>query len=683
MSREYLCAIEDFGQQSAEFLGIFDPDLKRLHSLRPFGACGIKQAQPIGGLIYTISHLRNRAKDGTPIALIDAISGRELARERSFILPDQIVNLPQNGMIALIGSLTEVEFRDAQTLALIWTCRPRVIIEPSGILKPIPNDLTVSQAHKNATKPLQHLAEGPDGLVRMPMFAPQMTGVFEINLATRAFRLVSFDPDPADKGFYGGFRSISPDGRWGIRECVDLRVEPFEQLKSEYGKWFLVTRFFELWDLPGQFKQANIVTAHQPVLVYDHSREEALSYYHWLLSGGSARGRIRFVERASKGPQHSHEANLHEPRRHVIGDRQRFFWEPDSKGVWLVQRYSMMRAELDGTTGPLIFPDHGLGDAQRAALQGRQSDIDLGEREAYPHGQGCGLIRSVTKPRPNLVRFDFYSTILDLPLPYEQIDAHGPYRSRPKLTARDVEAQLQALIRVNSWTQNAVGDALADLNARIKSGLESLVSGNGLTFVFKLRGAFLDEWTFFEKLHEKKLAQAPVLREILTTWCDAHSDKQWYFTSDAVRAAGPMSGALACLAQIDDRCHDVLRRYCLLRDGEHESYARDTVLLGFIERKTLADIDTLRLAVFFVMLRDKDGLFSVEDGEIVYPWGELGIPLAARTLMKPDDFAQLVMDEAAQLSQSGNGTDTIIGGLIRKLDLSEPWDARVHSLLSG
>lgn len=683
MSNGYLCAIEDFGQQSAEFLGIFTPDLKRLHSLRPFGASGINKAQPIGGLIYTISHLRNRAEDGTPIALIDAKSGRELARERSFILPDQIVHLPQNGMIALIGGLTEVEFRDARTLTLIWTCRPRVSIDPSGILEPIPNDLTVSQAPKNATKPLQQLAEGPDGLVRMPMSATQVTGVFEINLATRAFRLVSFDPGPADKGFNGGFKSISPDGRWGTRECVDLSVEPFGQLKSKYGKWFLVTRFFEIWDLPGQRKQAHIKTAPQPVLIYDRSREEALSYYHWLLSGGGSREPLEPVRPAYEEPQRKFKTNPHDPRRYLIGDRQRFFWEPDSKGVWLVRRYSMMRTELDGTTGALIFPDHGLGDAQRAALQGRQSDIDLGEGEAYPHGQGCSLIRSITKPQPNLVRFDYYSTILDLPLPYEQIDANGPYRSRPKLTASDIEAQLPALIRVDSWTQNAVDDALADLNARINSGLESLVSGNGLTFVFKQRGAFLDEWTFFEKLHEKKLANIPVLHDILTSWCDAQGEKQWYFTSDAIRAAGPMSGALACLAQIDDRCHDVLRRYCLLRDGEHESYARDTVLLGFIERKTLADIDTLRLAVFFVLLRDQDGRFSVEEGEIVYPWDELGIPMAARTLMNPDDFAQLVMDEVAQFSQSAKGTDSVIGGLAGKLDLSEPWDAKVHSALSS
>ena len=103
MANGYSCAIEDFGQQSAEFLGVFNSDLERMHTLRPFGASGVREAQPFGERIYTISHLKNRLEDGTPIALIDAESGRQLAYERSFVLPQKIVDLPRNGMIALIG----------------------------------------------------------------------------------------------------------------------------------------------------------------------------------------------------------------------------------------------------------------------------------------------------------------------------------------------------------------------------------------------------------------------------------------------------------------------------------------------------------------------------------------------------------------------------------------------------
>ncbi|WP_344848431.1 hypothetical protein [Celeribacter arenosi] len=682
MSDEYLCAIEDYGQQSSEFLGVFDAELKRLHTLRPFGSSGIRKAQPVDGVIYTFPHLANSVKDGTPIALIDAESGRELARERSFVLPEQIVHLPRNGMIAVIGGLAEVEFRDARTLTLVWTCRPRVVIDPSGTIEPVPNDCIVSKAPRGAIKPLHSLAEGPDGIVRMPLTSPHITGVFEINLATRRFQLVPLDPGPDDLGFNGGFTSISPDGRWGIRESVKLQLEPYERPQSKYGKWFLVSRFFEIWDLLGHRKQADITTAPQPVLVYDRSREEALSYYGSLRSGDGPRGLWGLIGISRKKKlRHGDEDNRHKQRKTLIGERQRFHWEPDSKGVWLVRRYSMMRVDLDGAAGPLIFPDHGLGDAQRAALQGRQEGVDLGVGEVHHHGTGCELIRSVTKPRPDMVRFDFYNRIQDLPLPYSHSDANGPVHSFPKLKARDIEAQLRALIPVKGWTQSGVDDALVDLEARINAGLENLASGNGLTFIFKLRGTFLDEWTFFERLNKKGLVNVSLLRDLVTAWCDAQGDKQWYFTSDETRAAGPMSGALACLAQNDDRCHDLLRRYCLTRDGEHEIYARDTVLLGFIKRSRLTDLDTLRLAIFFVLLREQDGQFSVENGKVVYPWGELGILPAARSFMKPDDFAKVVTDEAAHWGRRAEVIVSEINGLVDMLNVSDPWDAKVHSAL--
>lgn len=683
MSDEYLCAIEDFGQQSAEFLGIFNSDLKRLHTLRPFGGSGIREAGPIGGLIYAISHLRNRSEEGTPIALIDAETGQELARERSFVLPEQVISLPRNGMIAVIGGLTEVEFRDARTLALIWTCRPRVVIQPTGMIESVPNALVVSQAPENAIKPQGQLAEGPDGIVRMPSAYAPMTGIFEIDIEAREFCLVPFDPGPTDLGFKSDFSSISPDGCWGLRERVDLYLDPYEELQSDYGKWFLVTRYFELWDLPSQQKHTDIMTAPQPVLIYDRSREEAFSYYDWLHTFDSQQGSFGAIKRLSPKPLSGSHTNPHGPRRKLVGERQKFYWEPDSKGVWLVRRYSMKRAKLDGTTGPLIFPDNGLGDAQRAALENRQNGIDLGEGEAHPHGRGCSLIRRITKPRPDTVRFDFYNVIFDLPLAYDRKDAVGPFRSFPKLTAREIAALLPALVSVKGWTQEAVDEALADLNTRLKKGLENMVSGNGLTLMFKMRGAFLDEWTFFEKLQEKNLVNVPILRKILTTWIEAQGEKQWYFVSDETRSAGPMSGALACLAQHDDTCHDILRRYCRLRDGEHESFARDTVLLGFIERNTLTEIEVLRLAVFFVLLRDQDGRFTVEDGKVVYPWAELGILQAARTFMKPDDFAQLVTNEAAQWGQGAKGIENVIEGLTDDLDLSDPWDIKVHSRLHG
>lgn len=681
MSDVYLCAIQDFGQQSSEFVGVFNSDLKRLQTLRPFGGNGVRSALPIDGLIYTISHLRNRAEEGTPIALFDAQSGKELARERSFVLPEKIVNLPKNGMVAVIGGLTEVEFRDARTLALIWTCRPRVIIQAEGEVEHIQNDLPISQAPRTARKPMGDLVEGSDGIARMPFSHIQKTGIFEIDIRKREFRLVQFDLGPADQDFHGGFNSISPDGRWGIREATDLHIERHDRLKSDHGNWYLVTRAFELWDLHDQCIKAEFPAAPEPVLIYERSIKEALAYYDWLKAGDKARGPFGMFGRVPKAPLPGHEAHPHKPRSHLRGESHQFRWEPDSLGVWLVRRYSMMRFDLVGTSGPLIFPDIGLGDAQRTALDGKQDGVDIGRGEAYPHARGCSLIRSISKPQFGLVRFDFYGTILDLPVPYERSDANGPVQSIPKLTARDIEADMPAVIPVKGWTQQAVNEALVDLGSRFEAGLDDLVSGNGLTLLFKHRSAFLDEWTFFEKLREKELVDIPILRELLTRWCDALGDRQWYFTSDETRAAGPMSGALDCLASRDGNCHDILRQYCLKRDGEHESYSRDVVLLGFLERGKLSEIDTLRLAVFFVFLRDQDGRFSVEDGKVVYPWNELGILQAARSQIEPHDFAQLIFDEAAQWGENAKGTNDVINGLAGDLDLSEPWDARLHLAL--
>ncbi|MCM2562814.1 hypothetical protein M8756_11700 [Lutimaribacter sp. EGI FJ00015] len=71
--RSYFHAIEDFGQQSGEFLGIFDGDLKRIHTFNPFGGRGVRAVRIAGPRIHAISHGRGSAQDGTPIARFDAV----------------------------------------------------------------------------------------------------------------------------------------------------------------------------------------------------------------------------------------------------------------------------------------------------------------------------------------------------------------------------------------------------------------------------------------------------------------------------------------------------------------------------------------------------------------------------------------------------------------------------------
>jgi hypothetical protein len=66
-----------------------------------------------------------------------------------------------------------------------------------------------------------------------------------------------------------------------------------------------------------------------------------------------------------------------------------------------------------------------------------------------------------------------------------------------------------------------VDAALGEMQARFKDGLEKLVSGNGLTLMFKMRDAFLDAWSFFDNVQDKGLVNVPALRARLTARCDA------------------------------------------------------------------------------------------------------------------------------------------------------------------
>ncbi len=682
MSDGFSCKIEDFGQQSSEFIGVFDGDLKRVQTLHPFGGSGVRSATLTGGGVYAISHRRGRISDGTPIALFDATTGNELARATSHVLPANIVALPRAGMVAVIGGVQEVEFRDATTLDLIWAVKPFAIITADGNVTKITDDWRAVHRDADAAAPLGHLAEGPDGVVRMPFYCKNAVGFFQIDPHAQDWRVVTLDMGPENRGLMAEFTATSPDGRWAVREGAPLSLAAHPTLTSEHGTWFVVTCTYELWDLLAERKAADITAAPQPVLIYDFQKDEVMAYLDWLNADDRPRGPFGLFGGRPKPPVRGYEDQPHKPRFNLLkGTHPKFIWEEDSAGFWIVRRYSMMRAGLDGSTGPLIFPDHGLDDPQRAALENRPENLDLGDGEVRPHGRGNKLIRSITKPQPDLARIDFYSALLDLPLPYDAEDGDRPTRRYPKLTAKDIEAQLPALIPVKAWTQEAVNAALADLQSRFADGLEKLTQGNGLTLTFKTRGAFLDEWSFFEKLHDKRLVNVPALRDLLTAWCDAQGGKQWYFTSDATRIAGPMSGALACLGRNDDACHDLLRRYCLLRDGEHEDYARDTVLLGFIQRHGLKDIETLRLAVFFVLLREHDGRFSVEDGQIVYPWAELGIPQAARALMKPQEFVQAMHGERTRFGGDPARFDDVLRGLRAALDPSLDWDATVAAAM--
>lgn len=327
----------------------------------------------------------------------------------------------------------------------------------------------------------------------------------------------------------------------------------------------------------------------------------------------------------------------------------------------------------------------------RVALQSRDLLLLAKERTDYqlkidPQSGAYEIERSKRKLGYQVVRNPPQFPSILKPIKYKSV-------ALPKLTLRDIEPFMKGMTRLKNWKQASVSEGLGALSARLETGVDGVSRSDGCELVFAVGNSIMDEWTFFEKLRTKDVDVLQEVRVLLCAWLDSletsgrvfpHTDK------DEDRAAGPMTGALAYLISSGLPCGEILRRFTLLRDGPHEGYSRDVLLTDYIDRQFPGSMDAIALKVFYIFLRERDGLISIFENEANYGWHDLEILKSTRENMPPSDFVDLVLGELSFFTQeiSQFSEDTKVGsgpisGLLRLLEGGIHWDRDVEALLSG
>ena len=170
-----------------------------------------------------------------------------------------------------------------------------------------------------------------------------------------------------------------------------------------------------------------------------------------------------------------------------------------------------------------------------------------------------------------------------------------------------------------------------------------------ISFVFQAGSSFLDEKQFAQRLSEKNIDVIDEAKSVIDAWCAGLRDHNILCAGND-EGAGPLAYLLEYIADRDANCSQLLRAYCIVRDGEHENYSRDSVTAAYLARMDFTYPAHFALAIFLVLLYGRDGAGFGRDGGPISTWEHFGILSRARESLMPEAFADLVTEELVEFA---------------------------------
>lgn len=670
-------SIQDFGQHSAEFVDVINDDLSRRFVLRPFHDSHVRDVADGGGQLFCLANSvydGERRTHATQLAVFEGTTGEEIRRT---ILPFQaytVTYLPKSNLLAVQFMDRDICFLKAETLEIVWQTEP--LFAPKlkkkwwfgwrGFAKdyreippdtrPYPPGCTYvsGRLFEDIDGRIWGLASSNVGDRKTNEICGASAGAFSFDVAQHqhSFHLIEFSTWVTP-----GLMAPSPDGRIAVRRSPQWELGPLFDAGHDSSKcvWMIEHQNLDLWSLSDQKPVIRLRVSDTPVSKFIGQQGAKTEHYLRRLAAWSSKAKDRFRMPLRKPPGTKGLNIGAETLRdlHELRNNQHFgvHWEEDSQTFWIATRYSLRRLSTDGRRGPLLVLDRFLNDEHRAILGRRPSGTDLGVGEAYPAVE-MPLIKTLRTTETD-VEIRFFENIIRIPKGLAISDAAMVLLTDdmitvsriPKLSTKDVAHQIPGLFRIKSWEQADIADGLKKLAETLRHDIFSL-KARGISLVFAVGCDFLDEKQFVSQLSESGPDAVSGVKEVINAWCDAvrQHDLVFYSNEDG---AGPLVYLLEYLAERDDNCSEQLRSYCLLRNGEYESYARDVVLKNYLDRLGYVRPDLWQLAILYVLLFGRDGRFVVEDGKQVSDWLHTELLDAARSRLPPQDFALWVRQELA------------------------------------
>ncbi|MGH1414768.1 MAG: hypothetical protein ACRBB0_14865 [Pelagimonas sp.] len=479
---------------------------------------------------------------------------------------------------------------------------------------------------------------------------------FDVGAHKHAFHPIEFSTWGAPE-----LMSPSPDGLKAVRTSPNWELGQAFDAGHDRDKfvWMIDRKYLDVWSVAGQKPVNRLHISDMPSRAYIGSQYAKPEAHLRKLARWSGRAKDAFRMPRGKPPgtkklntQYDALRDLRDLRK---SQRLSVHWEKDSQALWIETNMSLSRISADGKRGPLLIFDRFLNDEYRSILGKRAPGTDIGIGETYPSAR-MPLIKTLTTTETDveiclsdiLIRFPQSLSIADAPMLLLTDDMIS-VSHLPKLSAKDIAAKVPGLIKIKSWREVNVASGLRVLAQTLRHDIKSLMA-NGLSLVFQVRSSFMDEKQFFQKLSEKDVDVGTEAKEVIDGWCAAIRAQNLMLAGNE-EGAGPLCYVLEYLADRDDTCAEQLRNYCILRDGEHESYSRDTVLRSYLDRLGYTHPDLWRLGILYCLLFGRDGRSMVVDGQQVSDWVHTGLLSSARENLQPQDFARFVRMELAEFEK--------------------------------
>ncbi|MEM9240414.1 MAG: hypothetical protein AAGB07_10595 [Pseudomonadota bacterium] len=711
--------IRDFGQHSGEFVDVLNDDMSRRFVLRPFHDSHVRDVSEGDGKLFCLAgslYDREQQTHSTQLTVFDRTTGEEKHRS---VLPFQsytVVHLPKNNLLAVQFMDRYISFLKADTLEIVWRTNPlfapelrkqwwfgwRAVARGYREIAPDTRPYPPGCAYVGA-----RLFEDADGQIwgigssdwgdRKPReILGTSAGFFSFDVAAQK---LSYKPIEFSAWGAPALMAPSPNGRTAVRPSPQWELGPKFDACQDAARWVWMIEHqkLDLWSVAEQKPITRLHVSDMPV----HSlRGKETESHLRRLAAWTRKTRDRFrlplgkppgIEKLNAGYAALRDLrDLHNNQRLVV------HWEENGEAVWVATRYSLRRIAVDGRRGPLLIFDRFLNDEHRGILDRRPPGTDLGVGEAYPTVQ-MPLIKSLRTSDTD-VEVNFYDAVIRFPKTLAMSDAPSllltddliDVISIPKLTAKDIAPHIPGLIRIKSWEQDDVATGLQRLAETLRQDVFSLTA-QGISLVFQVRSSFLDEKQFVQKLSDRDVDVVREAKDVVDGWCTALRQHSLVFSGNG-EGAGPLSYVLEYVAERDTECTHQLREYCLLRDGEHESYSRDTVLKSYLDRMGFVRPEVWRLAILRALLFGRDGRSVVNEGQQVSDWVHTGLLNNAREKLQPQDFAHFVLSELAEFEAqpdvfaafgthkeaSSNAKDD----LLNQLDVT-PWDTELRAALTA
>ncbi len=714
--------IRDFGQHSMEFVDVMNDDMSRRFVLRPFQNTHVGDVvESEGNLFCLASSLRDRTQEtnSTQLAVFDSSTGEEIRRSLLPFQANTITHLPQNGMLAVQQSNRFVSFLNAKTLEVVWQANP--LFAPQLKKKWLFGWGAVAQRYREV--PLDTFPYPPGRVyVGSRLFEDEEGQIWGLSSTEWGDRLkdeilgnsvgvISFDVDaqkpsyhPIEFSPWGAPNSLatSPDGRLVVRDSPQWDLGPAFDAGHDPSKyvWLINHKSLDLWSLSDQKPETRLHVSDIPVSKYIGRQGRDVENQLRGLAAWSQKGKDRFrmpfrMPPGSEKLNAGHDA-LRDLRNLQAQNRLKVFWEKDSSAFWVVSRYSLRRITIDGVRGPLLIFDRFLNDEHRAILDKRPAGTDIGVGEVYPAVQ-MPMIKAIRTSAKD-VEISFYGEVIRFPknvamseVPVTLLtDDMISVACIPKLAAKDVADKIPGLVKIKSWGQDDVAAGLQRLADTLRNDIFSL-KANGISLVFQLSSSFLSEREFIEKLSNKDIEVTKEVKDVIDGWNATLRQYSLLFSGNS-EGAGPLSYFLEYLAERDSNCSEQLRNYCLLRDGEHESYSRDTVLRSYLDRTGFTRPELWRLGILHALLFGRDGRSVVSEGQQVSDWVHTGLLEKARETLPPEDFAlyvrrelddfELQPDEFAAFGTHAEAAANAKQDLLDQLK-NKAWDKECRATLVG